>query len=456
MAVTAEAQTNSIEYFAFLEDQCSNEAVQPIAVTELQSDAQIRQKSVHFIGSVIFGQPKMAEVYTIQQPIESLYEAIQLAAAGNQEAVNLIKTNVRTDVIERTIKTGHVMNKVPLIVNEYGKVLQYGQTIDSVQANSLRYAARNPIMRQRVEAETHNAFRIEDLRRRGYFEDYSFVVLSRAENMPHEGFFTETMSCAIQVTSKYGDGLAVETAFVSGIATPGGPQHDQATIIEMGRRLGVDLRGKTAAEIIDRPILIPNSMLKNGAIDLVKLYDSCAGGTFFGEHRPRHGYDYLDYLAGCAKRELDFKPRVDKIASKLITEATTITGPLAAVRRLHELSEQNMVEHAVLDHSIDLRVFGNAEAIWHIEQARLAIASGDVKALDEHLDIAKDKAETSSCPGETKDAEKQDQDCEFVSKECPVCKRKNVRTKSTKYKISGDCGCVVYKEASSSLYALAA
>lgn len=34
-----------------------------------------------------------------------------------------------------------------------------------------------------------------------------------------------------------------------------------------------------------------------------------------------------------------------------------------------------------------------------------------------------------------------DDDCEFISKECPMCHAKNVRTKSTKTSISGSCGC---------------
>lgn len=35
------------------------------------------------------------------------------------------------------------------------------------------------------------------------------------------------------------------------------------------------------------------------------------------------------------------------------------------------------------------------------------------------------------------------EDCDFISKECPVCKKKNVRTIVTKSHISGDCGCRV-------------
>lgn len=39
-----------------------------------------------------------------------------------------------------------------------------------------------------------------------------------------------------------------------------------------------------------------------------------------------------------------------------------------------------------------------------------------------------------------------DDDCEFVSKNCPECKTKNVKTKVTKTHISGDCGCTVKRK----------
>ena len=40
--------------------------------------------------------------------IESLHDAIQKAAEGNPEARRLVESNVRTDIMERTRKAGHV------------------------------------------------------------------------------------------------------------------------------------------------------------------------------------------------------------------------------------------------------------------------------------------------------------------------------------------------------------
>jgi hypothetical protein len=36
---------------------------------------------------------------------------------------------------------------------------------------------------------------------------------------------------------------------------------------------------------------------------------------------------------------------------------------------------------------------------------------------------------------------KTDDECEFISKKCPECGAKNVKTKVTKHRISGSCGC---------------
>ncbi|HUP26424.1 MAG TPA: hypothetical protein VM124_02120 [Candidatus Limnocylindrales bacterium] len=36
-----------------------------------------------------------------------------------------------------------------------------------------------------------------------------------------------------------------------------------------------------------------------------------------------------------------------------------------------------------------------------------------------------------------------DEDCEYISKQCPICEKKNVKTTVTKTEISGDCGCKV-------------
>jgi hypothetical protein len=414
-----------------------------IAVPEMELDAAVRMRAAQFIGAAVLGNGGSAELCSIEAPIESLHDALRRAAEGDTTSRRLVATNVGTDVIERTIKTGHVMNKTPLVITKEGKIVQHGQTMDSIQANSLRVASNHPVMRARTEAEARNGFRIESLNRQGLLNDHSFVVLSRAENLPQFGFFTETMSVSIQVTTKHGTGLALESAFVAGVAADGAAPHDEATITRLGEMLGVDLSGKTAAEIIDTPLLIHNSLLPNGAIDLVRLYDQAAGGTFFGENRPPE--DYLQYLEFCHQREQLFSPRIQQITNELIASAREVDSPLTAIRLLHDISEKHMVKQAIVDNSIDSRVFGRVSSM-HIEQARQALERGDAEGVLQHGNEAIKTAESSSCPSASEKPADDTGDCEFISKKCPLCDRTNVKTKVRKIgrhtkRISGSCGC---------------
>lgn len=420
---------------------------------ELSIDAELRLRASQFIGSVVSGEAVNVESLPSEGRIATLHEAISRANEGDKEARRMVETNVGTDVIERTIKTGHVMKKVPLGITSGGKLLQHGQAMDSIQANSLQYASNHPIMRARTEAEVRNMFRIEQYAQEGWFDNYSLLVISRAENLPDQGFFTDTMSCSLQLIDQDGTGLSLESAFVAGIAAAGQKAHDAETTVKLGAALGADYQGLTPAEIIDRPILIRKDLIRNGVIDVVKMWDIISG-TFFGENRPPE--DYISYRAMCHEREKLFGPKVQQITQELISAAPQIHSPVEASRLLNDLSGHHMVEQAIKDKTIDSRVFG-WEAARYIDDARQAIARGDVMAIEELTHKAMQTERSSSCPsgmmdskiGETTVATaNEDDDCVFTSRQCPVCKTKNVRTvvqklaSSGRKRISGSCGCV--------------
>jgi len=323
----------------------------------------------------------------------SLKEAISEAAAGNKTARRMVETNVRTDVIERTIKAGHIL-RVELETDQHGAVLQHGQTMESVQANTLRYASDVPEMRSRTQAETRNSYRIENLNRQNVLDDYNFVVFSRAadtmlhKQMADAGFFVDTMSTSIQVTSKEDDKLFTESAFVAGVAEPGGNRHDRQVVAAIGDMLGVDL-DKSATETIDTPVLIRKDLMPNGVTDLYWLSESLAGMV-----RP---YEYyLTFRERCLEREEGFQPKVDAIVKELLAEKEHIDTPVKAIERLHKISERHMVEKAIEDPTIDPNVFGPAAP--HIEQARWLQAQGDMVGADLQRIKAESKAQSSSCP----------------------------------------------------------
>jgi len=426
------------------------------AVPALEIDAESRERAARFIG-------RLASDVVVEHgeaaPTRSLLEALHRAHAGEAEARRLVEMNVRTDVIERTIKAGHVM-KVRQEVNERGQVLQHGQTAEEIQANSLRYAAGSWQMRQRIEAETRNMFRIEALQGRGLLKDNYFVVFSRAaDNMTPQqaakaGFFTDTMSLAAQATTAEGQGLTTESAFVAGKPHVKANRQDAAMVAGVAARLGVDLAGKTATQLIDTPLLIPKRLMSNGVIDVARWLDEAAGGTFFGQDVPTQ--DYLEFRAQCQQREAELEPTVQTIVAELIAQSPELRTPLEATQRLGKLSGAYLLRRAVTDEQIDGLVFG-IESAAYLEAARLSSAQGDSTQAAFFLERAVQADDSSSCPGagekeETSDAAKPseggegDGDCDFISKKCPLCGAKNVRTlvrklASGQKHISGSCGC---------------
>ena len=375
-----------------------------LVVPEMAEDLWSRkqaEKIIRFAGSLAVGErSRTPETENADSAYATLIEAIYAASHGEKEARQSVEMNVLTDVVERTIKAGHVM-KVAYSASESGKIKQYGQEMDDVYINSLRYASAMPQMRRRAEAETRNGSRIENYYRSGKLEDYNFVVISRCaddmteKEMEKACFFTDTMSCAIQVTGAEDGQLMTESAFVAGVKEPTADRHDEQTVASLGASLGADFSGMTAAEIIDTPLLVPKNLMPNGAIDLVERYDDIAGGTFFGEAKPRQ--DYAAYLDVCKQREAKLEPVVQRITDQLVAGAEELRTPIEATKKLHTLSQKAMVDQAIHDNTIDARVFGG-ESAAHIDTARYCYDRGDAVGVEQARSRAQSMAKSFSCP----------------------------------------------------------
>lgn len=435
-----------------------------IIVPEMPEDMLTRIEAAHFIGNVLASHA--AEVVPVPEaePARhgSLMEAIHAAAEGDTEARRLIVTNVRTDAVERTIKAAHI-SEVELVVDSNGSITQFGQSMAAIQENALRYASGSEAMMRRSQAETRNSFRISSAYRQGLLDEYAFVVISRAaddmteQEMDDTGFFTDTMSCAIQLTTLRGDMLVTESAFVAGKTAPDQPRHDKETVVSLGEKLGVNLGGKTATEIIDTPLLVHKSLLPYGVASIVAMYDEAAGGTFFGEAKPQQ--DYATYAQHCREREAHYDHRIERIVNRLITEAPTIATPVQATKRLHELTGAEMVEEAVINKQINPAVFGGVSA-FSILQARHEFEQGNTKAAADHVVIAKKNDASKSCPnavngsqlakskpegGSSEDSEKTTEKDEWVKMTCPICGDKNQYGWKCGDKHCSSCGSSVIK-----------
>lgn len=373
----------------------------------LENDPEIRQQAHRFIGACIAKQRVEYDESPTFSPentraIESLYDALHLAAQGDQTARNMVSLNVETEVVEQTIKSGHV-SSVALDIDATGRVLQFGQSMESVQENSLRYASNSPQILARTKAETLNAFRIADYAKDGTLEDNYVLVLSRAPDdideaeMGEAGFFTDTMSSSLQLSSIENGALVTESAFVAGKATPSSARHDAAAMSALCARFGLDSHTMNATELLANPIVIPKYLAPNGVVDIVQLYDEVLGaGHFFGEAKPSQ--DYQNYKQTCVQRQANFSPMVHMITEALIEEAAIITSRVNAVERLSALVELVMVKQSVVDESIDARVYG-AAAAQQVALARSAWECGDMQAMEHHAGRAVSVAVSSNnCP----------------------------------------------------------
>jgi hypothetical protein len=414
------------------------------AVAELPTEEFNRERAAYFIGSVAIEQSVAS---TEQSPARyTLSEATHRAYHGEAAARMLVETNVRTDVVERTFKDGHVMRPIELDADAFGNVTQHEQNIDDIQANSLLFASESWQMRERTKAEVRNTFRFQTALIAGDLNEYAWVVRSpAADNMTREemddaGFFGNAMS--IQVTQLTESGLTLESAFVAGEINENAKRNDIETLNAMDTALGLESHYQTALEVLDSPLLIHKSLIPNGVVDVVKMFDQ-VNGTFYGREVTAEwpAQDYLAHREQCYKKQDALNDVVEQVTQELIAEAPNIVTPTDATEKLNYLAGQKMVVRAVENPDIDARVFG-APAAFRIEHARHLIENGDIQQAAVVTRQAQKVETSSSCPSGTKKATteldidgtdnssttEKTKDCDFVSKKCPVCGEKNAKT----------------------------
>ncbi len=433
---------------------------QPMA--ELIDDQLARKEAARFIRNIGSTAIQGWETKLDFKPIENLEQAIKQADT-DPVARQMVKANVRTEGIEQTLKAGHIMH-VDLFSDESSVIYQHNQTLKSINANSLSLASGHHKMRERSEAETTNAFMLQRLFRLGQLEGKSFVVFSLApdnmstKEMDDVGFFTDTMSLTIQVTTIKDGQLQLESAFVAGIKEHNGARHDIPAIKLLARKMGLNFDDLTATEMLASPALIENEHMPDGAINIVEMLDECidevtgSTDTFFGQATSKQ--DYRHYQQYCELREKRFEPAIENATYELISQAGTISNPIDAIKKLHEITEKHMVLYAAIeDKSIDAWVFG-PKAAPHIEMARWHIENGNIEQAQEEIAVSQKLADARSCPSgllfkgsltnEESNSPSSD-DCEFISIECPICHKKNVKTtisrRGQRSLIKGSCGC---------------
>src|ERR1017187_3763488 len=136
----AEAAAEQTAYFASLEEVIPVQQLPAvIEVSQLPQNELLVSRANKFISFV--GNTAVSKEVTVEETHPaSLMEGIRGAKEGHEPSLKMVEANVSTDVWERTIKAGLVIT-TELTVDSGDKVYQHGQSMDSVQENTLRYAA---------------------------------------------------------------------------------------------------------------------------------------------------------------------------------------------------------------------------------------------------------------------------------------------------------------------------
>jgi hypothetical protein len=339
-------------------------------------------------------------IETKAKPIRNIKEGLEWAVAGDEEGLEMIDSNIVKEMSEYLYKAGNV-STVRLGVDSQGRILQHGQLMQDVYRNGYQLASAHPVLEARSQAEGNNGARLEHLNEQGLLDNHTMVVFSRtSEGMSDKElddlkFFSVTKSLSIQATGKGPDGLKTETAFVAGVPEEGAERTDQEVVETIYEHFGVDCRDKTAEEMVDMPLLIPNEYMKNGVVDIVKLYDDINGGTFYGQNAARQ--DYLEHKKFCEQREKNLESNKSAIRQQLIAENNRLDGSVDVSKRLAKVVQDKLVKMAMKDEDIDTRVFG-AESAKHINQMRVLSARGDWEQAMRHTQLALSTAKGGSCP----------------------------------------------------------
>lgn len=425
-----------------------------VLLSDLPQDELLKARAERFIREVgsaaLVGEVAVFPETTNRN--DSLLTAIHRGAEGDPQADSMVTANIGSDYSERVLKAGEV-TEFHLDIDEDENLSQHGQAYSDIYGNTLALTSKQSKMYPRTNAETINAHRIEYWHKKGLLEDNYVVTWSLcADDMTDEeldaaGFFSGTKTLSAQATTSKGCGVSIESAFIAGVKIKGEERIDIDTLVRLAGSLNIDYSGMTAAEIIARPMLIPKSMMPHGVINLVELYDDFAGGTFFGEDKPRQ--DYLEYRAYCDERRKTFASDIRTVKEQLYLEADQLKTKQQAADRLSKLCGAQMAKRAIKDISINPEVFGSVAAA-HIEYARQQTLLGNYQEALNAQNMAVKTESSSSCPPsgvgrrsdvddlvknlDDKSSDETMEDCEFISKKCPQCGEKNAKTKVAKGK----------------------
>lgn len=350
---------------------------------------------------------------------------------------------------------------------------QYGYNQRAIFANGAQHAA-HPVERDRRGIETLNEIRIEDGYRKGYTTDYYYVEISRkpaSEEMTEQvatdlGYY-HTARVMMRLTDVDAEGKRItETIAVSGV-DENNERHDDRGVANIYQTLGLAVEEQTPTGILQAAFWVHKDVMPERSAGLARLYDEGLGAdTFCGV--PGKAGDYSSLVEESRIREKQVEEELDKRVRGLATELT-VTDVDKQLKVMAEHAKDFAAELCSEHEEYSPAQFGAVAAV-HITNTRMFIEQNNYEAARQSLKEAKETSVVSMCGMQFKAAKSGEaptssanadpsaesnsegggessssDECDFISKQCPICKKRNVKTTVTKTHIKGSCGCVKKK-----------
>jgi hypothetical protein len=379
-----------------------------LQLSATERDQASREKFATFLGGIAVGGQAAVESLKSDHPPMTLMEAARRAArSGDADGLNLVTASATTKFHEAIYKAGHISPPSVSKFTEDGGLMQHGQTHLEVYANTLRFANFSGAVTGMAKTEALNYFRITDMRASDELEDTWVFVASAVpdtitkEQADDDGFFTDSMSLSMQLTTAEGDECLTYSAFVAGAFGAEAPRHDIEALRRLYAGWGIkDAYSLGAAELLATPVAIPKALLPNGIVDIVAMYDRevavvTGRESFFGQDKPPE--DYLEYAEACKERHQRLQETIESAVSHMLQAAESFETPVDATGYLSALAKKFAPQQAVIDRTIDPAAFG-PEAAYHVNRARQEIDMGNYHQAQEHLERAQETAIITGCP----------------------------------------------------------
>jgi hypothetical protein len=337
------------------------------------------------------------------------------ARAGSAEASEWLDPNIGSAVSEALFKDRHITEKFADL-NEDGEIIQSGQPMSSIQANSynLRPKNRHPILKKITDAEALNSFRIKHKLKSGGLRDNVFVAVSLVPNdVPEQqlghkgdGYFLERFTLAIQATSEEEGLVKIESGFMAGVdydpkdsfQDKMAKRRDFEAVAKVYKYLGLEVP-LTAEEILDSSFTVPKYMIPNGVADLMRLMD-IANDQIAGQSISRPAEDYIKIKNESRKKESKLMPVIKQVKAALLSGANGLSTPHEATQLLSELVRKYALEESYTNEDIDPLAFGKQAATYIVQiREQLTFTNFDDNAIQHLMRMSDHYAIVTLCGG---------------------------------------------------------